>query len=177
MGYKPKRATLQPEYTPRLALANKTGYTFHIPVLTESMSMFTLHPQLAEDTLVVGDLHICRVLLNKQFSQFPWVILVPKRTAVRDLSDLAEQDYWPVMDEVRMVELTLKSLTGADKMNIGALGNVVPQLHIHVIARFKTDDAWPKPVWGNTPAAPYPSSQPEILQKLREALDLSPLSA
>ena len=139
--------------------------------------MFTLHPQLVADTLVVGDLPICRVLLNKQFSQFPWVILVPKRTALKDLSDLPELDYWPVMDEIRMVEQTLKSLTGADKMNIGALGNMVPQLHIHVIARFKDDAAWPKPVWGNAEAVPYTAATPEILEKLRQALDLAPVSA
>ena len=134
--------------------------------------MFTLHPQLATDTLVVGDLSVCRVLLNKQFAQFPWVILVPKRVAVRDLSDLAEQDYWPVMDEVRLVEQTLKELTGADKMNVAALGNMVPQLHIHVIARFKTDACWPKPVWGNAESEPYPSDTPDLLKKLRELLDV-----
>ncbi len=139
--------------------------------------MFMLHPQLAADTIVVGDLPICRVLLNKQFSQFPWVILVPKRTALKDLSDLPELDYWPVMDEVRMVELALKAITGADKMNMGALGNMVPQLHIHVIARFKDDAAWPKPVWGNAEAAPYADTTPEILKKLRETLDLEAVSA
>lgn len=139
--------------------------------------MFTLHPQLAADTLMVGDLPVCRVLLNKQFAQFPWVILVPKRVAVRDLSDLAEQDYWPVMDEIRFVEQTLRDLTGADKMNMGALGNMVPQLHIHVIARFKTDEAWPKPVWGNAESKPYADETPEILEKLRELLDVAPVSA
>lgn len=139
--------------------------------------MFTLHPQLEADTIVVGDLPICRVLLNKQFSQFPWVILVPKRTALKDLSDLPELDYWPVMDEVRMVELALKAITGAEKMNMGALGNMVPQLHIHVIARFKADAAWPKPVWGNAEPAPYADTTPEILQKLRETLDLEAVTA
>ncbi len=139
--------------------------------------MFTLHPQLEADTIVVGDLPVCRVLLNKQFSQFPWLILVPKRTALRDLSDLPELDYWPVMDEVRMTELALKSLTGADKMNVAAIGNMVPQLHIHVIARFKTDAVWPKPVWGNAEPAPYAGTMPEILEKLRQALDLEPVSA
>ncbi|PZP40398.1 MAG: hypothetical protein DI585_01025 [Pseudomonas fluorescens] len=136
--------------------------------------MFTLHPQLATDCAVVGDFPICRVLLNRQFSQFPWLILVPKRTAVRDLSELPEQDYLPAMDEVRAAELALKSLTGADKMNVAAIGNMVPQLHIHVIARFRTDEVWPKPVWGNAEAKPYSDAElAEMLENLREALDVS----
>jgi diadenosine tetraphosphate (Ap4A) HIT family hydrolase len=139
--------------------------------------MFTLHPQLATDTLVVGDFPVCRVLLNKQFSQFPWVILVPKRVAVRDLSDLPEQDFGPVMDEVRYVEHVLREMTGADKMNMAALGNMVPQLHIHVIARFKDDACWPKPVWGNAEPQPYEDETPELLEKLRELLDVAPVSA
>lgn len=135
--------------------------------------MFMLHPQLAADTVAVGDLSVCRVLLNKQFSQFPWLILVPMRTGCRDLTDVAELDYLPMMEEVRHVHDALKRLTGADKMNVGAIGNMVPQLHIHVIARFKNDEAWPKPVWGNAEAKPYDE---EALQKmtvtLREVLDV-----
>jgi diadenosine tetraphosphate (Ap4A) HIT family hydrolase len=140
--------------------------------------MFMLHPQLEADTVVVGDLGVCRVLLNKQFAQFPWLILVPKRTGCRDLTDLPDQDYGIAMEEVRAVEAALKSLTGADKMNMGALGNMVPQLHIHVIARFKDDEAWPKPVWGNAEAKPYDE---EALVKmtltLREVLDVQAVSA
>lgn len=132
-----------------------------------------LHPQLAADTVVVGDLPICRVLLNKQFSQFPWLILVPMRTGCRDLTDVAELDFAPMMEEVRAVELALKDLTGADKMNMGALGNMVPQLHIHVIARFKDDAAWPKPVWGNAEAEPYDAEALEkMVVTLREVLDV-----
>lgn len=134
--------------------------------------MFMLHPQLAADTVVVGDLPICRVLLNKQFSQFPWLILVPKRTGCRDLTDLAELDYLPAMEEVRHVHDRLKNLTGADKMNVGAIGNMVPQLHIHIIARFKDDVAWPKPVWGNAEASPYADGGIEMVEKLREVLDV-----
>lgn len=139
--------------------------------------MFTLHPQLMADTAVVGDLPVCRVLLNKQFSQFPWIILVPRRTGCRDLTDLPEMDYLQVMEEVKAVELALKDLTGADKMNMGAIGNMVPQLHIHVIARFKDDAVWPKPVWGNAAAQPYDD---EALEKmaltLREVLDVMEVS-
>lgn len=139
--------------------------------------MFTLHPQLAADCAVVGDLPICRVLLNTQFAQFPWLILVPKRTALRDLTDLPDQDYLPVMEEVRLVHDTLRDLTSADKMNMGALGNMVPQLHIHLIARFKDDACWPKPVWGHAEAQPYEGDAAlKMLETLREVLDVAPVS-
>lgn len=139
--------------------------------------MFTLHPQLAEDCVVVGDFPICRVLLNKQFSQLPWLILVPKRTGLRDLTDLPEQDYLPVMEEVREAHNALRDLSSADKMNMGAIGNMVPQLHIHLIARFKDDVCWPKPVWGNLEPQPYSEEQlAETVEKLCEALDLAPVS-
>lgn len=138
---------------------------------------FTLHPQLAADTLTVGDLPICRVLLSGRYSQFPWVILVPKRTGCRDLTDLPEADYLPAMEELRYVHDALRDLTGADKMNVGALGNMVPQLHIHLIARFKDDEAWPAPVWGKGEPTPYADGGAEMLEKLRQALDLTPVDA
>lgn len=133
--------------------------------------MFTLHPQLAADTVEVGDLPICKVLLNKQYSQHPWLILVPKRTGCRDITDVPPADYLPMMDEVRHAHDVLKSFVKADKMNIGALGNLVPQLHIHVIARHKTDPAWPAPVWG-TPAQPYADGGMAMAETLRQALDI-----
>lgn len=139
--------------------------------------MFTLHPQLEKDTVSVGDLPICRVLLNGQFSQYPWLILVPRRTGCRDLTDLDEIDYLPVMEEMRYVHDKLKDLVKADKMNVGALGNMVPQLHIHVIARFKTDEAWPAPVWGKGEPVPYGDNGAKMLKKLREVLDLAAYDA
>jgi len=139
--------------------------------------MFTLHPQLAADCAVVGDYPICRVLLNKQFSQFPWLILVPKRTALRDLTDMPEQDYLPVMEEIRAAHDGLRDLTGADKMNMGAIGNMVPQLHIHLIARFKDDACWPKPVWGNAEASPYDADAlVKMVETLRDVLDVVEVS-
>lgn len=133
---------------------------------------FVLHPQLAADTVVVGDLPICRILLNRQFSQFPWLILVPRRTGCRDLTDLPEMDYLPAMEEVRHVHDVLRDLTSADKMNVGALGNMVPQLHIHIIARFKDDAAWPAPVWGKVDPQPYPDNGADLCAQLREALEI-----
>ena len=134
--------------------------------------MFNLHPQLEKDTVTVGDLPVCRVLLNAQFSQYPWLILVPRRTGCRDLTDIDEIDYQPAMEEVRYVHDKLRDLVKADKMNVGALGNMVPQLHIHIIARFKTDEAWPAPVWGKGEAQPYADKGAKMLKKLREVLDL-----
>lgn len=138
--------------------------------------MFTLHPQLAADTLVVGDLPICRVLLSGRFAQFPWLILVPKRTGCRDLTDVPPLDYGPMMEEVREVHDKLRDLVKADKMNVGALGNMVPQLHIHIIARFKGDEAWPEPVWGKGMPTPYADGGAGMLAKLREVLDVEPVS-
>ena len=132
---------------------------------------FTLHPQLAADTVTVGDLSICRVLLNTQFAQYPWLILVPKRTACRDLTDVPELDFVPMMEEVRLVHDAMKAFFKPDKMNVGALGNMVPQLHIHLIARFKTDEAWPKPVWGVGSPQPSTDDGVEMVGIIRELLD------
>lgn len=110
------------------------------------MDNFFLHPQLAGDTLPVGDLHLCRVLLmNNQI--FPWLILVPRKPDLREIFDLSPEDYTACMEEIRHVSHFFSTYAKADKMNIAALGNTVPQLHIHIIARFKNDAAWPNPVW------------------------------
>ncbi|MDE3015680.1 MAG: HIT domain-containing protein [Pseudomonadota bacterium] len=115
---------------------------------------FTLYPQLAADTIRLGDLPVCRVLLMNN-RHFPWLVLAPRREGARELFDLGAADYAGVMEEVRHAAQQLAAITGAHKMNVAALGNIVPQLHIHVIARFIHDAAWPQPVWG-TAAAPYP---------------------
>ncbi len=127
---------------------------------------FSLHPQLAADTHLIGDLLACRALLMNN-SRFPWVILVPRKDGLRELFDLSAEDYTAVMAEVRMVSKAFASETRADKMNIAALGNMVPQLHLHIIARYKTDAAWPNPVWNSGSAAtPYHAS--ELSEKLAQ---------
>ena len=132
---------------------------------------FTLHPQLAADTFLVGDLALCRVLLmNNQ--NFPWLILVPMRENKRELFDLSTDDYPLAMSEVRSVSEQFCKLTDADKLNVAALGNMVPQLHIHIIARYTHDAAWPSPVW-NAPVTtePYPQAlREQWLEKLSAAL-------
>lgn len=113
---------------------------------------FSLHPKLAEDTSALMELELCTVRLMEH-AVFPWVILVPRRDGVRELHELGAEDYALCCSEIRRASLALQKMTGADKMNIAALGNVVPQMHIHVIGRFLCDAAWPQPVW-NSGVAP-----------------------
>ncbi len=135
--------------------------------------MFTLHPQLEKDTLPVGDLPLCRVLLMNN-AHFPWLILVPRRAGLRELFDLEPHEYTEAMQEIRMVAEKLSAHTNAHKINIAALGNMVPQLHIHIIARFQNDAAWPGPVWGHntTPLAYEPTQFSALIKDLRNITNL-----
>ncbi|RXJ74755.1 HIT family protein [Veronia nyctiphanis] len=110
---------------------------------------FDLHPRLAADTTEVGDLSLCKVLISKE-NIGPWLILVPKLPDIKEIHHLSPQQQATLIQESSSVAALLEADTEADKINIGALGNMVPQLHIHHIARFTTDVAWPGPVWGNT---------------------------
>lgn len=127
---------------------------------------FALHPQLAKDCVHVCDMGLSRVLLMND-SRFPWLILVPMRARLRDLHDLEPNDYSIVMQEIRIASEHLARMTNADKMNVAALGNMVPQLHIHVIARFQGDAAWPSPVWGCAPG-PAPYAPDALAQRAKE---------
>ncbi len=129
---------------------------------------FELHPQLAADTFVIGDLPLCRVLLMND-ARFPWVILVPRRKDISEIYDLSMQDQQLLWQESALVAEKLMKLTEADKMNIAALGNVVPQLHVHHVARFQTDAVWPKPIWGQGVVEPYSESdKQQMLRNLSE---------
>ena len=132
---------------------------------------FTLHPQLAADTIEVGQLACCRVLLMND-RRFPWLILVPARPSLRELFDLSGSDYEQTMAEVRDVSERLRDHTKADKINVAALGNMVPQLHIHIIARRTTDAAWPKPLWSAAGSAePYKKDEcDEVVRDLAAAI-------
>lgn len=123
---------------------------------------FELHERLNADTLLVTDWPVARVLLMKD-ANYPWLILVPRRVGLRDLHDVAAGDEVAFLGEINLAARTLQKITSADKMNIGALGNMVPQLHVHVIARFEIDAAWPDPVWGKHPALPYKDGAAEDL--------------
>jgi len=115
---------------------------------------WTLHPQLERDTASIGDLPLSRVLIIND-ANYPWLLLVPRRPLVVELIDLDDVEQAQLMTEVTRVARALRTVTNCDKLNIAALGNVVPQLHVHVIARFRSDAAWPKPVWGAAPPRPY----------------------
>ncbi|WP_114765256.1 HIT family protein [Vibrio rhodolitus] len=110
---------------------------------------FELHPQLANDTTVLGHFPLTVALLHKD-KAVPWVILVPKRANLKELHHLPMQEQQQFLLESQAVSQALEATFQPDKLNLGALGNMVPQLHIHHIARFKDDVAWPGPVWGNT---------------------------
>jgi diadenosine tetraphosphate (Ap4A) HIT family hydrolase len=119
------------------------------------MAEFALDARLAADTIPVGDLALSSVLLMDD-ARFPWLILVPRRTGVSELTDLAEADAALLIEEMRIAARVITELARPDKLNVGALGNIVPQLHVHVVGRFRSDPAWPGPVWGHGTRTPYP---------------------
>lgn len=121
------------------------------------MTGFALHPQLAQDTHSVMRLDLCHVLLMND-STYPWLILVPNVPDIREIHELTPGDQQRLMSEITHASRCLQRIVKADKMNVAALGNMVPQLHVHVIARFDGDPAWPGPVWGKVPAVPYTQS-------------------
>lgn len=107
---------------------------------------FELHERLAADCDVLGDMALCRVLLMRDH-RFPWTILVPRIGGLRDFHDLPRDEALTLFDEVGHVSRALVNAFAAEKINVAALGNQVPQLHVHVIGRYATDAAWPGPVW------------------------------
>jgi diadenosine tetraphosphate (Ap4A) HIT family hydrolase len=124
---------------------------------------FALHPRLAADCFVIGDLPLCRVLLSDDV-RFPWCILVPRLQDLRDFHDVPPAHRTALFDEIERVSIVLQRVGRADKMNVAALGNMVPQLHIHVIARRTSDVAWPAPVWSAGAGTPYDDPRPLITQ-------------
>lgn len=128
---------------------------------------FQLDARLAADTLFVAEWSLCRVLLMDD-AQFPWLVLVPRREGLAELDDLAERDRTQLMREVTRAMEVLRGVVTCDKLNVGSLGNVVRQLHVHVVARREGDAAWPGPVWGHGPAHHYlPEARARLLADLR----------
>lgn len=135
-------------------------------------SNFTLHPQLAADCIVAGDLPLTRVLLNDD-ANYPWLILVPRKPGLVDLTDLSDDDQARLLREVSSAARALKEITRYEKLNVAALGNQVPQLHVHVIARFRSDAAWPNPVWGKALRKAYDTNARErLLEAVRRQLEI-----
>lgn len=131
--------------------------------------MFTLHPRLEADTIKLGEFPLCTCLLMNDM-HYPWIILVPKHADIREMFELTVKDQQQLMRESSYVSERLARHFEADKINFAALGNMVPQLHIHVIARYKNDAAWPGPVWGKHVAEPYSEDAMVMMQqRLRTA--------
>ena len=139
--------------------------------------MFELDGRLAADTFVLGSTSLSRVLLMND-ARFPWLILVPERADVSEPFDLSEADQEQLWQESMRLGGAMKAHFAADKINVAALGNQVAQLHVHHIARFQVDAAWPGPVWGVGRAVPYEAAAVQALMHelrsvLREPLSLT----
>ena len=129
--------------------------------------MFELHPTLKKDTIFIKDLKLCQLLLMNN-SRYPLVILVPKKAGIVELTDLNREEQNLLMAEIDFVSKKMQQIFNPDKLNTAALGNMVSQLHIHIIARYRTDPTFPKPVWIDYETSAYGDNQlKEILQKLR----------
>lgn len=116
--------------------------------------VFSLHPRLVADTVFVADWALSRVVAMND-ARYPWLILIPRRDGATEIFDLSAEDRRTMIEEIARASDGLKSLTAAAKINVGALGNLVPQLHVHIVARNPGDAAWPGPVWGQGSAQPY----------------------
>ena len=134
---------------------------------------WTLHPQLDRNTASLGDLPLSRVLVIND-ANYPWLLLVPRRPDITEVIDLGEVEQAQLMTEVTRVARALREATACHKLNIAALGNAVPQLHVHIIARFRNDPAWPKPVWGAVPPRAYEREElHNFVQPLRKKIWLA----
>lgn len=131
---------------------------------------WSLHPQLASDTTHVASLSLCDVLLMND-ANYPWLVLVPRVEGMRDVIDLDDEAQLALMREIAAASRALRTLFAPHKLNVAALGNMVAQLHVHVIARQTDDAAWPTPVWGRVPVRPYEAAAlASRVQALRDAL-------
>ncbi len=140
-----------------------------------SEEIFQLHPHLERDCFIVGDFKLCRLLLLNN-ALFPWVILVPRKPAATELFDLSDEDQQQLLFEINLIAKKMKSYFSADKMNIATLGNQVVQLHIHVIARSRTDPAWPNAVWGKG-GVPYTKENGlKMVKELQQLLEFTAIS-
>lgn len=133
---------------------------------------FHLHPQLAADSVALGQLPLCRVLLMND-ARYPWLILVPQRPNLRELTDLDPSAQGELMREIDAVARALVAVCQPDKLNIAMLGNVVPQLHVHVVGRSRLDASWPAPVFGIGNSVAYGDDALMLrMHELKAALDL-----
>lgn len=130
---------------------------------------FELHHDLARDGIEIGRFALCRVLLIDDMT-YPWFVLVPERIGISDTIDLTREDHAELWAESRLFGLGIMAAFEGEKLNVAALGNVTPQLHVHHIVRFKSDPAWPAPIWGQHPLKPYTEVQlAKVREKVRDA--------
>ena len=136
---------------------------------------WTLDSQIERDTAAVGDLPLCRLLLMND-ANYPWLLLVPRRPNASEIADLDGVERAQLMAEIAETAQSLKAITACDKINVASLGNVVAQLHVHVIARSRGDAAWPKPVWNAVPPRDYEKTTlDKLLATLRQRMTLTPV--
>ncbi|KAB1089039.1 HIT family protein [Neorhizobium galegae] len=134
------------------------------------MSEFELDARIARDSDLVTALDLCQLRIQND-SRWPWLVMVPQRSGMTEIFDLSPAEQVLLSVEVNRVAAALKTVTGATKINVGALGNIVRQLHVHVIARFEGDPNWPGPIWGFGQSVTYEEQQKQdFLNKLVEAL-------
>lgn len=135
--------------------------------------IFELNPRLSQDTLFITNLKLSQLLLMND-KRFPWLILVPRKVEISEIYELSDTDQTTLFSEIVAISQLLKTLQKSDKLNIAALGNVVPQLHIHIIARHKQDVAWPAPVWNFQQPVPYPATDSQtFIERIKLAIPAS----
>ncbi len=135
-------------------------------MMTEQTTNFNLHPQLVNDCIELAELPLCKLLLCND-SAYPWFILVPKVSDVTDIYQLEWQQQQQLLNESSLLSELLMQVFLGDKMNVAALGNVVEQLHVHHVVRYKSDVSWPKPIWGQQALTPYTEDE---LNNVKEKL-------
>jgi diadenosine tetraphosphate (Ap4A) HIT family hydrolase len=126
--------------------------------------MFQLHPQLAADCALLGQFPLCQLLLLRD-ANYPWFVLVPTRDDIREIHHLADADQQQLLRESVLLAKAMEQAFAPDKLNVAALGNMVPQLHVHHVARYRNDPAWPAPVWGRVPATVYGAGELEAVAR------------
>lgn len=135
---------------------------------------FQLHPRLDQDCFKVTTLPLCQLLMMND-QQYPWFILVPQRPNIREIHQLSAEDRYQLLSESCLLSEALQTLYQPDKLNIAAIGNLVPQLHIHHVARFQHDAVWPAPIWGKLPPQPFALEEAQLrINILKNALKFCP---
>ncbi len=129
---------------------------------THSPPSWSLHPQLEQDTETIGDLPLSRLLVSND-ANYPWLLLVPRRPSASEIIDLDAADQQQLMAEIAVVSAALKAITACDRLNVAAIGNMVPQLHVHIVARRRDDSAWPKAIWGAVAPRAWDAAEREQL--------------